>query len=85
VCISCWPAFWQQWGEIQPSLQVARKGLALSELWGQADTVMLCLLSLADGLSLVHEFEAAQQALQRARKLAQNISAWFVLNVDVAR
>lgn len=73
-----------KWGQFQSSLQVARKGLALSELWGQADTIMLCLLSLADGLALVHEFEAAQQALQRARNLAQNISAWFVLNVDVS-
>jgi hypothetical protein len=36
-----------KWGQIQPSLQIARKGLALSELWGQADTIMLCLLSFS--------------------------------------
>jgi LuxR family maltose regulon positive regulatory protein len=72
------------WGQTQASLQIARKGLALSELWGQADTIMICLLGLADGLSLADEFEAAQQTIQRARKLAQNISPWFVLNVDEA-
>jgi LuxR family transcriptional regulator, maltose regulon positive regulatory protein len=73
-----------KWGEIQPSLQIAYKGLALSELWGQADTIMLSLLGLADELSQAYEFEAAQQALQRARKLAQKISPWFILNVDAA-
>jgi LuxR family transcriptional regulator, maltose regulon positive regulatory protein len=74
----------EKWGQIQSSLQVARKGLALSELWGQADTIMLSLLGLADELSQAYEFEAAQQALQRARKLAQKISPWFILNVDAA-
>jgi LuxR family maltose regulon positive regulatory protein len=69
-------------GEIQQSIQASRKGLALSELWGQADTVMVCLLHLADGLSLGNDFEAAQQTIQRARKLANQVSPWFVVNVE---
>jgi LuxR family maltose regulon positive regulatory protein len=72
----------EEWGEIQQSIQAARRGLALSEVWGQADTIMLCLLSLANGLSLAHEFEAAQHTIQRARKLAQKVSPWFVLNAQ---
>jgi LuxR family maltose regulon positive regulatory protein len=71
-----------KWGETGPSLQAARKGLALSELWGQADTTMLCLLHLAEGLALARDFEAARQTVQRARKIAQGVSPWFVLNVD---
>ena len=71
-----------EWGETQQSIQAARKGLALSELWGQADTILLCLLHLTNGLSLAHDFEAARQVIQRARKVAQKVSPWFVLNVD---
>ncbi len=70
------------WGEIQAALQVARQGVALSERWGQADTISLCLLNLARALSLAKEVEAAQQALLRARRLALQVSSWFVLNVD---
>jgi LuxR family maltose regulon positive regulatory protein len=71
-----------EWGEIEKSIHAARKGLALSELWGQVDTLMLCLLQLANSLSLAHETEAAWQVLRRARSTAQKVSAWFVLNVD---
>jgi LuxR family transcriptional regulator, maltose regulon positive regulatory protein len=77
-------AILSKWGDIQASIQTARKGLALSEIWGQADTTMLCLLNLADGLSLAHEFEAAHAAIQRARSLARKVSPWFVWNVDAS-
>jgi LuxR family maltose regulon positive regulatory protein len=69
-------------GEIEESIQNARTGLALSEHWGQIDTMLLCLLNLANSLSLACDTAAAQQMLQRARKLAQKVSPWFVLNVD---
>jgi LuxR family maltose regulon positive regulatory protein len=71
-----------EWGEAERSLQAARKGLALSDLWGQADTIMVCLFSLANSLLLVNDSPAALQVLGRARKIAQNISPWFVANVD---
>ena len=71
-----------EWGDTERSIQVARKGLALSELWGQTDSNMFCLLRMANALSLAHDFEAARQVLPRARKTAQKVSPWFVLNVD---
>jgi LuxR family transcriptional regulator, maltose regulon positive regulatory protein len=71
-----------RWGEVQPSLQATRKGLALSELWGQTDTIMICLLHLAEGMSLAREYEAVRETIQRARKLARQVSPWFVWNVD---
>ncbi len=70
-----------EWCEVEKSIQVARKGLALSELWGQADTIMLCLLQLANNLSLAGEAEAAWQVIGRARNLGQKVSPWFMLNV----
>ena len=71
-----------EWGEIEKSIQTARKGLALSELWGQADTTMLCLFSLANGLSIAHEPKSARTVLQRARETALKVSPWFVMFVD---
>jgi len=73
-----------EWGELEKAIRVARKGLALSELWGQADTIMVCLLYLAQALALAGEAESSQQVLQRARKIAQKISPWHMINVDLA-
>jgi LuxR family maltose regulon positive regulatory protein len=69
-------------GETEQAIQTARKGLALSEQWGQIDTTQLCLLSLANGLSLAGDAEAALHVLQRARLNAQKVSPWFVQVVD---
>jgi LuxR family transcriptional regulator, maltose regulon positive regulatory protein len=71
-----------EWGEIGPAIRAARKGLALSELWGQADAIVLCLLNLINALSLAKDKEAGIKAIQRSRRLAQKVSPWFVLNVD---
>ncbi len=73
-----------EWGEIERAIQVAHKGLALSELWGQADAKMLCFQALANGLTLAHETDAALTVLRRARELARHISPWFVFFVDQA-
>ncbi len=72
-----------EWGECKPALQAARQGLTLAEHWAQADTISLCLLSQITALSCAQEFEAAEQVLGRARKLARSISPWFVANVDM--
>ena len=72
-----------EWGECKPALQAARQGLTLAERWAQADTISLCLLSQITALSCAQEFEAAEQVVVRARKLARSISPWFVANVDM--
>jgi LuxR family maltose regulon positive regulatory protein len=69
-------------GEIDQAIQSARKGLALSEQWGQIDTTQICLLALANGLSLAGDAEAAMHVLRRARLNAQKVSPWFVQVVD---
>lgn len=73
---------WMEWGETEKALQAARKGLALSELWGQADTIMVCLLYLSQALAFAGETESTRQVLHRARKMAQRISPWHLLNVN---
>ncbi len=72
-----------EWGETDKAIQAARKGLALSEQWGQADTIMVCLLYLARTLAFAGEAEGAAQVLQRARRLALKITPWHLLNVEV--
>ncbi len=72
-----------EWGDSGAAIQAARKGLALSELWGQADTIMVCLIQLIEGLSYAGDTSAAVQGLQRARKLAHQVSPWFVQIVDL--
>jgi LuxR family maltose regulon positive regulatory protein len=72
-----------EWGNIGAAIQAARKGLALSELWGQADTIMVCLIQLIEGLSYAGDTSAAVQGLQRACKLAHQVSPWFVQIVDL--
>jgi LuxR family maltose regulon positive regulatory protein len=72
-----------EWGECKPALQAARQGFTLAECWAQADTILLCLLSQITALSCAQEFEAAEQVVVRARKLARSISPWFVATVDM--
>jgi LuxR family transcriptional regulator, maltose regulon positive regulatory protein len=73
---------WLEWGEIQEATKFAVKGLALSEMWGQSDTIMVCLLYLAYAQAMGNDTESALQVLQRARNIAQNISPWHTWNVD---
>jgi len=72
-----------EWGETEKSLQAARTGLTLSEQWGQVDAKVFCLSNLANVLSLAHEEVSAKQVIQRARQIAQKVSPWFVLSVDL--
>jgi LuxR family maltose regulon positive regulatory protein len=72
-----------EWGETEKAIRAAHKGLALSEQWGQADTIMVCLLYFARTLAFAGEAQGAAQVLQRARRLALKITPWHLLNVEV--
>jgi LuxR family maltose regulon positive regulatory protein len=73
---------WLEWGETGKATQTVRKGLALAELWGQVDTVMMCLLYLAYALSLDGDSAGVAQTIQRARQTAEKVSPWFMWNVE---
>jgi LuxR family maltose regulon positive regulatory protein len=66
-----------EWGENEKAIQFARKGLVLSERWGQADTEVMCLLYLGRALVFGNDWEQARQVFQHAYDTAQNISPWF--------
>lgn len=66
-----------EWGENERAVHLARKGLLLSERWGQADTEVLCLAYLGRALVMANApWEQAGQVFQRARAAARCISPW---------
>jgi LuxR family transcriptional regulator, maltose regulon positive regulatory protein len=76
---------WLEVGEFEKALSIARKGMELSELWGQVDTIMVCSFNLAVALGLTNQAESARQILQSARKIAQKASPWHVWNLEEAQ
>jgi LuxR family maltose regulon positive regulatory protein len=67
-----------EWGEYEIAMQYARKGLILSERWGEISTETLCLCHLGRILVTCNDWEQACQVFQRAEILAQKISPWFL-------
>ena len=71
-------------GEFDKALLTARKGIALSERWGQVDTIMICHLYLANIMALVNQAGGVREILQNARRIAQKASPWHLQNVEEA-
>ncbi len=76
-----------EWGNHGRALELARKGLLLSERWGQVDAEVTCLCYLGRALSLAKDWEQARRVCERADQLAQRISPWsyqstFIFNLS---
>jgi LuxR family maltose regulon positive regulatory protein len=63
-----------EWGEFEKALQIARKGLQLSEQWGLPVAIIGSLDILGRILVFCQEPEQARQIIQRSDDLAQKIS-----------
>ncbi len=63
-----------EWGENEKAIQMARKGLMLSERWGRVNMEMRCLSYLGRALVFGNDWEQARQVFQRAESVAQKIS-----------
>ncbi len=66
-----------EWGDNEQAVELARKGVLMSERWGQPDTEVLCLAYLGRALAFAKDWEQARLVCQRADGLAQKISPWF--------
>lgn len=66
-----------EWGDDEKAIQFARRGLNLSERWGEMITESLCLSYLGRILVLGNDLEQAHLVFQRADATAQRISPWF--------
>lgn len=66
-----------EWWEIENAVQSARKGLMLSERWGQVDTDLTGLDYLGRALAFGNDWEQARQVFQRAESASQKISPFF--------
>jgi ATP/maltotriose-dependent transcriptional regulator MalT len=69
-------------GEYEKALQIARKGMALAEVWGQVDTIMMCAQFLAFALSFTDQVEQAKKLIQETRKIAQKGPPWHLQTLD---
>jgi LuxR family maltose regulon positive regulatory protein len=76
-----------EWGENEQAVELARKGLLLSERWGQVDAEVTCLNYLGRALALANDWEQARRVCQRGDELAERISPWsyqssFIFNLS---
>ncbi len=55
---------WLEAGEVEKALSIARKGMALSEVWGQVDTIMMCSQFLAYALAFTDQVEQARKLIK---------------------
>lgn len=74
--------YWLENGEFKEALHLARKGAALSHLWGQVDTIMMCSQYLVYALSFSGLLDEASQAIREARQIASQGPAWHMRTVD---
>ena len=66
-----------EWGENEKAIQYARKGVMLSEYWGQVDNDVVCLDYLGRALSLDNNWEQAKLIFRQADIAARKISPWL--------
>jgi LuxR family maltose regulon positive regulatory protein len=67
--------------DLAAAAELARRGLDLSERWGQAEIVAYGAIEMAQVHQARGETEAADAAMARAREIAAGLSPWFA---DVA-
>jgi LuxR family maltose regulon positive regulatory protein len=66
-----------EWSEVEAAIDSARKGVALAELWKQADALHFALTCLSRALCAAGDLEEAFRVNQRAMQLAAPVSPWF--------
>ncbi len=65
-----------EWGDNEQAVELARKGVLMSERWGQVEAEATCLVYLGRALALVNNWEQARRVCQRADSVALKISPW---------
>ena len=68
----------REWNDVENAIRNAREGVALAELWRQADTLHFTLTCLSEALRAAGDLESAYAANQRAMQLGVTVSTWFV-------
>jgi LuxR family maltose regulon positive regulatory protein len=68
--------FYRQY-HLEQAFQFGKRGLAISEIWGQADTKMVASWAMATILTARNEPEAALKIVETAKQTAQHASSWF--------
>lgn len=67
----------REWNDLEAALYHARKGLQLSQQWGQAEILILGYGCLGRVLQAVGEAEGALDTIQQAQHIASDLSPWY--------
>jgi LuxR family maltose regulon positive regulatory protein len=66
-----------EWNDLDGAIHRASEGIALSEQWGWPEGLALGYRRRARALQAMGDSEGAQQAIQKARQAASDLSPWF--------
>jgi LuxR family maltose regulon positive regulatory protein len=72
----------REWNDLAAAERFARRGIALSEQWGQAEVTIQGYIELARTLQSREDEEGARDAIKRAMQTAQDLSAWTLTPLE---
>jgi LuxR family maltose regulon positive regulatory protein len=73
----------REWNDLENAVALARQGLELTERWGQADTLTVNAIYLAEALRALGDLEGALDAIRRAKQITRDISPWMRIQVTM--
>jgi LuxR family maltose regulon positive regulatory protein len=71
----------REWNDLETATRHAREGIKLGKQWGQADTLILGYDCLAGALRAMGDINGMLDALQNARRIANNVSPQYSTHV----
>jgi LuxR family maltose regulon positive regulatory protein len=74
---------WLEFAAFEKALPLARKAVALGELWGQLDTLMISSQYLVYALAFTNQVAAARERIETTRQLAQQGPPWHLRGLDL--
>ena len=73
----------REWNDLENAVSLARQGLELTERWGQADTLTVSTIYLAEALRAQGDLDGAMDVIRRAKQITRGISPWMRIQVTM--
>jgi LuxR family maltose regulon positive regulatory protein len=67
----------REWNDLERALHHAKEGIELSEQWGWSEGLALGHRRRARALQAIGDADGANEAIQKARRSASDVSSWF--------
>jgi LuxR family maltose regulon positive regulatory protein len=72
----------REWNDLTQAVQYARRGVELSQAWGQVDTLILGYVFLASALAAAGDAHEALDAIREAKRIAGEVSPKYATFVE---